>query len=152
MDYSKITEELLVGTTPTVKDYDLLREMGVGLVINMRFERRPFPDQNVSPLKLLWLPTIDWPLFPIPISMLKRGARQALETIQAGRKVLAHCAGGRHRGVAMGAAVLIARGYDPEEAMQLIAARRKVADPQAYYIRSRILRFARQWQVMEGAQ
>jgi protein-tyrosine phosphatase len=83
--------------------------------------------------------------------MLKRGARQALETIQAGRKVLTHCAAGRHRGVAMGAAVLIARGFDPEEAMQLIVSRRKVADPQAYYIRSRILRFAQQWQTFKGS-
>lgn len=149
MNYSKITDELLVGTTPEEKDYDLLRELGVGLVINMRFERRPYPDLNVSPLKFLWLPTIDWPLFPIPISMLKRGALQALETIQAGRKVFAHCAGGRHRGVAMGAAVLIARGHDPEEAMQLIATRRKEADPHAFYIRSRILRFAQQWQALK---
>lgn len=146
MNYSTITEELLVGTTPTVKDYDLLRALGVGLVINMRIERRPYPDPHDSPLNFLWLPTIDWPLFPIPISMLKCGAQLALETIQAGRKVLTHCAGGRHRGVAMGAAVLIARGYEAEEAMQLISAKRKVADPQAYYIRSRILRFAKTWQ------
>jgi protein-tyrosine phosphatase len=78
--------------------------------------------------------------------MLKRGAQKALETIQAGRKVLTHCAAGRPRGVAMGAAVLIARGYSAEDAMQLIAANRKVADPQVYYIRSRILRFAQHWQ------
>lgn len=146
MDYSNITEELLVGTTPTVMDYDLLRSLGVGLVINMRFERRPYPDLHVPPLKFLWLPTIDWPLFPIPISMLRRGAQLALETIQAGSRVFTHCAGGRHRGVAMGAAVLIARGYAAEEAMRLIASRRKVADPQAFYIRSRILRFAKHWQ------
>ena len=146
MNYSKITEELLVGTTPAVEDYELLREMGVGLVINMRIERRPYPDLHTSPIKLLWLPTIDWPLFPIPISLLKRGALQALETIQAGRKVFTHCAGGRHRGVAMGAAVLIARGFDAEEAMQLISSRREVADPQAYYIRNRILHFAQKWQ------
>ena len=151
MNYSMITEELLVGTTPDVKDYDLLREMGVGLVINMRIERRPYPDPSVSPLKFLWLPTIDWALFPIPIPMLRRGAQLALETIQAGRKVLTHCAGGRHRGVAMGAAVLIARGFEAEEAMQLIASRRKVADPQVYYIRSRILRFAQQWQILKGS-
>jgi protein-tyrosine phosphatase len=146
VDYSNITEELLVGTTPTVMDYDLLRSLGVGLVINMRFERRPYPDLHVPPLKFLWLPTIDWPLFPIPISMLRRGAQLALETIQAGSRVFTHCAGGRHRGVAMGAAVLIARGYAAEEAMRLIASRRKVADPQAFYIRSRILRFAKHWQ------
>ena len=146
MDYSNITEELLVGTMPTVTDYDLLRSLGVGLVINMRFERRPYPDLHVPPLKFLWLPTVDWPLFPIPISMLRRGAQLALETIQAGKRVFTHCAGGRHRGVVMGAAVLIARGYAAEEAMRLIASRRKVADPQAFYIRSRILHFANQWQ------
>lgn len=146
MDYSNITEELLVGTTPTVTDYDLLRSLGVGLVINMRIERRPYPDPHVPPLKFLWLPTIDWPLFPIPIGMLRRGAQLALETIQAGKRVFTHCAGGRHRGVAMGAAVLVARGYAAEEAMRLIASRRKVADPQAFYIRSRILHFAKHWQ------
>ena len=147
MDYSKITEELFIGTTPAASDYDLLRSLGVGLVINMRLERRPFPDLDAHPLNFLWLPTIDWPLCPIPITMLKRGARRALETIQAGKCVFAHCAGGRHRGVAMGAAILIARGYSAGDAMQLISARRQTADPQVFYIRSRILRFARQWQV-----
>lgn len=146
MDYSKITDELFIGTTPTPSDYDLLRDMGVGLVINMRAERPPFPDPNVPPLKFLWLPTLDWPMFPIPIAMLKRGAQLALEIIQAGQRVFAHCQGGRHRGVAMGAAILIARGYSAEDAMHLITSQRKIADPQVFYIRSRILRFARQWQ------
>lgn len=146
MDYSKITEELFIGTTPTPSDYDLLRSLGVGLVINMRAERRPFPDQSLQPLNFLWLPTVDWPLFPIPITMLKRGAQKALETIQAGKRVFTHCQGGRHRGVAMGAAVLIARGFSAEEAIRLIASQRMIADPQVFYIRSRILRFAQQWQ------
>jgi len=146
LDYSKITEELFIGTTPASSDYDFLRSLGVGLVINMRAERRPFPDLSLQPLKFLWLPTVDWPMFPIPIALLKRGVHMALETIQAGQRVFAHCAEGRHRGVAMGAAVLIARGYPAEEAMRLISSRRKEADPQLFYIRSRILRFARQWQ------
>jgi protein tyrosine phosphatase (PTP) superfamily phosphohydrolase (DUF442 family) len=145
LDYSKITEELFIGTTPTPSDYDLLRSLGVGLVINMRAERRPFPDLSIQPLNFLWLPTVDWPLLPIPITMLKRGAQLALETIQAGQRVFTHCAEGRHRGVAMGAAVLIARGFSAEEAMRLIASQRKTADPKVFYIRSRILRFAQQW-------
>jgi len=45
----------------------------------------------------------------------------------------------------MGAAVLIALGYDPQEAMALIKEQRLSADPDLYYIRSRILRFARAW-------
>jgi protein-tyrosine phosphatase len=74
-----------------------------------------------------------------------RGAQAALETICDGGKVLTHCAGGRHRGVAMGACILVARGHDPHEAMQLIAERRSFADPFAYYIRPRILKFANEW-------
>jgi hypothetical protein len=49
--------------------------------------------------------------------------------------------------VAMGSCILIAQGYDPGSAMNLVAERRAVADPYAYYIRPRILRFARQWNV-----
>jgi dual specificity MAP kinase phosphatase len=145
MDFSPITPDLFIGTTPAVEDYDRLRELGVRLVINMRFERRPAPDLHSTPIQALWLRTIDSPFFPIPTYQLWRGAQAALETIRAGGKVYAHCAGGRHRGVAMGAAILIAQGHDPHAAMKLIAERRSIADPFAFYIRPRILKFARQW-------
>jgi protein-tyrosine phosphatase len=95
---------------------------------------------------LLWLRTFDSPFFPIPISKLMTGAKAALETIQFGGKVYVHCAGGRHRGVAMGSCILIAQGYTAEEAMQLISKRRSFADPQIYYIRARIILFAQEWQ------
>jgi len=145
MDYSLITSYLFIGTMPTVRDYDHLRELGVQLIINMRIEHRPQPDQHKPPLRFLWLPTIDSPLFPIPVRALNRGVHAALETIRASGKVYVHCASGRHRGVAMGAAILIAQGYDPESAMDLIKSCRSFADPHAFYIRPRILRFARQW-------
>ncbi len=145
MDFSPITPDLFIGTTPSVDDYPRLRDLGVRLIINMRWEHRPTPDPHPEPLSLLWLRTIDSPFFPIPIQKLIRGARAALETIRDGGKVYTHCAGGRHRGVAMGAAVLIAQGQDPHAAMTLISERRSVADPFAFYIRPRILKFARQW-------
>lgn len=144
-DISRITDDLFIGTTPAKEDYELLRREGIGLVINMRLERRPYPDMHPAPLQFLWLPTIDWPLFPIPQWMLQRGVHLALEAIKSGKGVLAHCAGGRHRSVAMAAAILIAQGYEAQEAMQLIASRRPTADPFVYYIRERILRFAREW-------
>ncbi len=146
MDFSPITPDLFIGTTPAVEDYSRLRELGVRLVINMRWEYRPRPDPHPEPLTFLWLRTIDSPFFPIPIQKLMRGAQVALETLRSGGKVYTHCAGGRHRGVAMGAAVLIAQGLAAEQAMQLIDSRRPVADPYAFYIRPRILKFAQQWQ------
>ena len=146
MNFSKITDDLFIGTTPSVRDYDILRDLGVRLVINMRFTFGPRPDPHAPPLLLLWLRTIDSPFFPIPIPKLTIGARTAVEMIRVGGRVYVHCAYGRHRGVAMGSCILIAQGYDPESAMQLIAERRLVANPYAFYIRPRILRFAREWQ------
>jgi len=146
MDFSKITDDLFIGTTPSVKDYDQLRDAGVRLVINMRLTHRPEPDPYIQPLKFLSLRTIDSPFFPIPIHKLQRGAQAALEVIRYGGRVYAHCAGGVHRGVAMGACILIAQGYDPQAAMRLISERRLFADPYVFYIRNRILLFAREWQ------
>jgi hypothetical protein len=45
----------------------------------------------------------------------------------------------------MGAAILIAQGVDPVEAMELIKEKRPEADPDAWYIRRRIMKFAEIW-------
>jgi protein-tyrosine phosphatase len=113
----------------------------------MRFSLGPKPDSHPEPIATLWLRSFDSPFFPISIPKLMRGAQTALATIRAGGKVYTHCAYGRHRGVAMGACILIAQGYAPQEAMQLIKERRAVADPFAFYIRPRIMKFAEEWQV-----
>ena len=144
-NFSHITDDLFIGTTPLASDYDGLRELGIRLIINMRFTRSPFPDPHHTPIQLLWLRTIDSPFFPLSIPKLMLGARAALETINKGGKVYVHCAYGRHRGPAMGSCVLIAQGYEPGAAMSLVADLRAVADPYTYYIRSRILKFAQEW-------
>lgn len=146
MDFSRITDELFIGGTPRRDDYPILRNLGVRLVINMRFDHRSAPDPGQPPLSFLWLRTFDSPLLPIPMRALQHGAVIALETIRAGGKVYSHCAAGRHRSVAMGAAILVALGHDAHQAMELIKVRRPFADPYAFYIRSRILRFASQFQ------
>jgi hypothetical protein len=144
-NFSHITDDLFIGTTPLASDYDGLRELGIQLVINMRFTRSPYPDPHETPIRFLWLRTIDSPFFPLSVSKLISGARAALEPILLGGKVYVHCAYGRHRGPAMGSCVLIAQGYEPEAAMKLIAKRRSIANPSAYYIRPRIMKFAREW-------
>ncbi len=145
MDFSQITEQLLIGTTPRQRDYELLRGRGVRLVINMRFSRGVYPDQHDPQIQYLWLRTFDSPLIPIPVRALIRGVHASMETISRGGKVYVHCAYGRHRSVAMGAAILIAQGMLPDAAMRLIKQRRSIADPDIFYIRRRILLFARQW-------
>ena len=145
MDFSQITNDLFIGTMPTAMDYDSLRDLGVRLVINMRFMRGPQPDLHPEALNFLWLRTIDSPIILVPIQKLIQGTQAALETIRNGGRVYSHCAKGRHRSVAMGAAILIAQGHTPETAMQLIKKQRPIADPGIYYIRSRILTFAQSW-------
>lgn len=146
MNFSKITNDLFIGTTPLTEDYRRLYDLGVKLVINMRYLVGPHENPFDLPIDLLWLRTIDSPLFPIPIRKLLYGASKALEVIRSGGKVYTHCEHGRHRGAAMGAAVLIAQGHSPETAIQLIKQFRPISDPQVFYIRNRILRFAYQWQ------
>lgn len=131
---------------PTAADYEQLYALGVRLVLNMRFARRLPAGVTQPPFDVLWLRSLDNPLFPIPMRTLLQGTQRALEVIASGGKIYSHCAYGRHRSVAMGAAVLIAQGYNPQAAMRLIKEKRPVADPDVFYIRQRILAFARYWQ------
>ena len=145
MDCSLITESLYLGTTPEREDYDRLRDLGITLVINMRMEQRPHPDSHNEPMPVLHYRTIDHPFLPIPLHILERGVRAALAEIEKGGKVFVHCFGGRHRSVAMAACILIAQGETAEIAMALLREKHDKADPDIWYIKSRILKFARRW-------
>src|SRR4030042_3719552 len=145
MNYSKITDNLYIGTTPKSDDYAALHQLGVSLVINMRIGLPPIRDPISPPVKSIWLPTIDSPLFPIPIRDLKKGADAALKVFEEGGVVYTHCSRGRHRGPAMGACILIARGMEPEQAIRLMEQQRSIAVPHDWYIRRRILKFAHAW-------
>lgn len=145
MNFSKITDNLYIGTTPKTRDYDQLRELGIELVINMRFGFPPKRDPHSPALRSIWLPVIDLPIFPIPIRLLQIGVQEALKVMDHGGVVYAHCSRGRHRGPAMGACILIAQGMSPEEALRLIEQHRSVADTHAWYIQRRIMKFTREW-------
>ncbi|MFN2121175.1 MAG: dual specificity protein phosphatase family protein [Anaerolineales bacterium] len=152
MEYSEITRQLYIGTTPNRRDYELLRGLGVRLVINMRFLRGGHPPAGTPSIQYLRFRTIDNPLFPIPIKDLLRGARAGLTVLRDGGKVYVHCARGRHRSIAMAAAVLIASGLSPSEATSLIKRRRAAADPEAAHIEPRILAFSRAWTHSQSAR
>jgi hypothetical protein len=145
MNYSKITEQLYVGTAPDADDYDTLRDLGVSLVINMVIISPPKRDLRTPPMKTIWLPTIDSPLFPLPMHALEKGVKEALKVLEGGGTVYTHCAKGRHRGPAMAACILIAQGMSSEQAMELIKQQRPISDHKMWYIKRRILKFEQTW-------
>jgi hypothetical protein len=108
----------------------------------------PFPPADVyrhPPFRILTLPTLDSPITPMPMRFLSKGVEAALPVIGDGGGVLTYCRAGRHRSVAMAACILIALGHSASEAMDSISARRTEADPYAWHIRRRILKFEREW-------
>lgn len=145
MDISEITDYLYVGGQPAHTACGDLGALDVGLVINMRAESQPHAAFSAPPLSVLWLRTYDFFLTPISMAVLEQGVRAAAPIIAQGRKVLVHCRHGRHRSVAMAAAIMIAQGYSAREAMTRLSAQRASADPQAWHIRRQIERFERHW-------
>lgn len=145
LDISQITDYLYVGAQPDAEHAEQLQAMNIRLIISMCGTLRPPEALTRPPLQVLWLRTFDTIFTPIPMSVLTKGVQAALPVIQEGGRVLAHCRHGRHRGVAMGAAILIALGYSAQEAMQLLCARRAQADPYAWHIRRQIEKFERHW-------
>jgi len=144
MDISKITDQLYIAAHPRAEAASAIRDLNVRLVINMIFIR-PAKVYDQPPFRMLTLRTFDSIFLPIPIGKLKRGVETALPVIDAGDSVLVYCREGRHRSVAMAAAVLIGMGYSADQAMQLIKSQRAKADPYAWHIQRRICKFEEVW-------
>ena len=143
-DISQITEYLYISAFPAEHHADEIIALNIRLILSMHW-LRPNSKLNERPLRIMWLPTIDTPFTPMPVSMLRKGVEAALPVIDEGYAVLSHCKAGVHRSVAMASCVLIARGYTADEAMALIIEKRPVADPHAAHIEKRIRKFERIW-------
>jgi hypothetical protein len=144
-DISPITDNVYISAWPRGRHALEIRGLGVRLILSMHWVH-PSKTLGHAPVRLLWLPTFDSPLFPMPMSALERGVQAALPVIEAGGKVLVHCRAGIHRSVAMACCILIAQGMSAEAAMALCKQRRPVADPDAPHIRERIVKFEAVWQ------
>lgn len=143
-DISQISDYLFISSWPEGEHYEEILDLNIRLILSMHW-RRPSDDLDQSPLQLLWLPTIDFPLTPMPITALQRGVTAALKVIENGYSVLSHCRAGVHRGAAMACCVLIGKGYSAVEAIRLVEEKRPVANPSIWYIRKRIEKFESQW-------
>ena len=144
MDISKITDQLYIAAHPKAEDVNAIRDMNVRLILNMIFIR-PADIYRNPPFRMLTLRTFDSIFLPIPIGKLVRGVKAALPVIEGGESILVYCREGRHRSVAMAAAVLIGQGNSADEAMQLISLKRSKADPYAWHIQRRIRKFEEVW-------
>jgi protein tyrosine phosphatase (PTP) superfamily phosphohydrolase (DUF442 family) len=143
-DISAITDELFIAAQLRARCFEHVRGLGVDLVLSMIWVA-PSRALIKPPFRLIRLPTIDSPLFPIPLFMLRRGASAAVLVLEAGGRVLIFCHEGIHRSVAMAACILIARGMSADDAMDVIVAHRAVADPRARHIERRIRAFEKDW-------
>ena len=143
-DLSRITGYLYVSAWPEGEHADEIQALNIRLILSMHW-RKPPKSLSQPPLRVLWLPTVDTPVTPMPIGTLRRGVEAALPVIEEGAGVLAHCKAGVHRSVAMASCVLIGMGYTADDAMHLVNEQREVADPFAGYIQSRIRKFESDW-------
>jgi hypothetical protein len=84
-DISQINEYLFISAWPKGEHNDQIRALDIRLILSMHWQR---PSQTLghTPVRLLWLPTLDSPLTPLPLTVLKVAA---LPVIDEGWKVLA---------------------------------------------------------------
>ena len=148
-DLSQIADDLYLSSLPKKEHVEHLRSLGIRMVISMTVFRAPSVYRQ-PPMQFTHCPSLDTPLTPIPIFILRRGVTAALPVIEGGESVLVHCKSGVHRSVAMASCILIARGYSAENAMRLIKDNREKADPYAPYIRKRIEKFESYWSKQYG--
>lgn len=143
-DVSAITDYLYISAWPRGDHAEEIRALNVRLILSMHWIR-PSRTLGHPPVQLLWLPTFDNPLMPMPLATLERGVEAALPVIADGYRVLVHCRAGVHRSVAMACCVLIGMGQTADQAIQLVKEKRPVADPDIWYIRRRIYKFEQHW-------
>ena len=151
LDASAITDALYIAARPRRHHVSGVRELKIDLVISMIWFR-PASKLMRAPFKIVRLPMLDNPLFPLPLWMLRRGVEAALPVLNRGGRVLVYCRAGRHRSVAMACCILIGTGMTADDAMHLVITRRPIADPHAPHIERRIRAFERDWLDLIGAE
>ena len=137
MDISWVTDRIAVGGGIwNAENMAKVAVTGITHIIDMQIE---FDDTELAAehgIAVLWNPTDDD--FEVkPAGLFRRGvefAQGALESLDG--KLFIHCAAGVHRAPMMALALLGTMGWDLADAMELIEARRPVADFADVYVRS----------------
>lgn len=137
MDITWVTDRIAVGGGIwSAENMEVVAKTGITHIIDMQIEFDDTPLAKGHGIEVLWNPTDD-DFEPKPRRLFERGvefAKAALDDESA--KVFIHCAAGVHRAPMMTLAVLGSMGWDVAEAMDLIQARRPVADFAEVYVES----------------
>jgi protein-tyrosine phosphatase len=137
MDITWLTERIAIGGGIwNAGNMATVAEAGITHIVDLQIE---FDDTALAAnygIKVLWNPTDD-DFNPKPAALFQRG----VDFVQAalaedGAKVFIHCAAGVHRAPMMALAVLGTMGWEVEDAMELIEAKRPTADFPAVYVSS----------------
>ena len=137
MDITWLTDRIAVGGGIwTPENMEKVAEAGITHIIDMQIE---FDDTELAAphdIAVLWNPTDD-DFTRKPPELFERGVKFAEKALAGDdTKLFIHCAAGVHRAPMMALALLGAMGWDMDEAMEMIEARRPVADFYDGYVRS----------------
>jgi protein-tyrosine phosphatase len=137
MDITWLTDRIAVGGGIWTSDnMAQVARAGITHIIDMQIEFDDTPLAEPHGIEVLWNPTDD-DFEAKPTGLFQRGVDFAQATLRgAEAKLFIHCAAGVHRAPMMAAAVLCSMGSSLEDAMELIARRRPVADFADVYVRS----------------
>ena len=128
LNLSRITDQLIVGGGIPTWAYPRLKAMGVTAVIDLREEAK---DDEAALAKLgielLYLPATD--RYAASQDQMRQGVEWAIERIERGGQVYAHCKHGVGRGPLMGLAILVAQGETASAALRLLRSKRWQAAP-----------------------
>ncbi|HVI07038.1 MAG TPA: dual specificity protein phosphatase [Candidatus Binatia bacterium] len=137
MDITWVTDRIAVGGGIwNAENMAEVARAGITHIIDMQIE---FDDTALAApygIEVCWN-AVDDDFEPKPAGVFERGVRFALAALEEdGTKLFIHCAAGVHRAPMMALALLGAMGWSLEDGMNLIAARRPVADFADVYVRS----------------
>ncbi len=143
LNLSRITEQLVVGGAIPPRAYGRLKAMGVTAVIDLREEAKDDEEAlRRLGIELLYLPATD--RFAASQGQIRQGVEWAVERIEAGGQVYAHCKHGVGRGPLMGLAILVALGETTSSALRLVRSKRWQAAPNDRQLAA-LLEFEQLW-------
>jgi protein-tyrosine phosphatase len=137
MDLTWVTDRIAVGGGIWNDDgMARVARLGITHVIDMQieFDDRPLGEQHE--VEVLWNP-VDDDFLPKAPELFERGVKFALAALnKPATKLFIHCAAGVHRAPMMTLAVLAALGWELDDAMAVLEARRPVVDFPDVYVES----------------